>query len=224
MGVLQLPSVQNDLHADALLASLHQVSQNLSGDPAGLPRVLNGLVSDVTDTLRAETFSVSLALDEEDPAQTVEAAAESFDRAHGRGPRFQISRDITVRGRRYGRMELTLRKPVWSPEDLFLFVDALAQQLALAAERHVMAQERDRLRLEKRRAEAELLSRKVLNRASGMIAAERGWTVKKALDWLRGESVRGGRSLIDFSQNIIDGVLLQRQLGGNARLWLDRTA
>lgn len=224
MGVLQLPSIHNDLNADALLGALHQVSQNLAGDPAELPRILNGLVSDVTDTLRAETFGVSLTLNEDEPEQTLDASAESLERSHVKGPRFQLSRDIAVRRRRYGRLELTLRKPVWSPEELFLFVDALAQQLALAAERYVMARERDRLRLEKRRAEAELLSRKVLNRASGMIAAERGWTVKKALDWLRGESVRSGRPLIDFSQNIIDGVLLQRQLGGNARLWLDRTA
>ena len=182
---------------------------------------LRELVTSIAVSAGAAWFRVDIAGAPGLPESHVEIATNAMA---GAGARFEITRNLEVRGVRYGRMTFEVRNPGWTPAELFQFTDVLAQQIALAAETFALRTGKSRMQDELRATRQDLAAGKAITRASGMLAAQRGWTEERALDWLRQQAARNGQGLGQLAAQFVEGVMVQRRVQRGGTPLLARTA
>lgn len=132
---------------------------------------LRELVTSVAVAAGAAWFRVDIAGAPGLPESHVEITTNAMA---GPGARFEITRNLEVRGVQYGRMTFEVRNPGWTPAELFQFTDVLAQQIALAAESFSLRNGKSRMQDDLRVMQQELAAGKAIARAAGMLAAQRG--------------------------------------------------
>jgi uroporphyrinogen decarboxylase len=120
--------------------------------------------------------------------------------------RFVFSRPIALRGQSYGQLQIEFLESQGGAGSLMKTLETISLHLALAAER---------LRLEREQAvlKAALATEKMVARASGIVARERGLTLGKARQWLQSEASRTGRPLYWISDMLVAGRGLFSQPG-----------
>ena len=116
---------------------------------------------------------------------------------------FLFSRPITIRGKLYGHLEISVSDARWPATALLLVSETIANLLGRRAEREELRAALSDLRVHvedlRNRRHLDVL----LTRAGGILAKERNWQSSKAQDWIRQEALRQTYPLARFAERLI---------------------
>lgn len=211
-------------HSNSFSMTPERLIAKVSAAYASLSKLepfLRSVAVEVGAALGASWLRIDIAGAEGLPETHVEYSGLNVAAA---GARFEITRTLEVRGVRYGVLNFELRNPAWSPAVLFQLTDVLAQQLSIAAEGFALRAKRVRANEDLSALRQEVVAHKAITRATGMLAARRGWTTARALEWLRQEATRSGEPLATLADRFVEGVVVQRKVKSGAIPGLARIA
>lgn len=193
---------------DGLAALIYHVS-TLAHSDVPVNELVERTASLVLYSLHAD--SIRLVLND---AQSGSPATFSDRRAQSlaASESFLFSRPITIRGKLYGHLEISVSDARWPATALLPAAETIADVLGRRAER-----EEQRAELSELREQAEDLRNRrdldvLLTRAGGIVASARSWKLSKAQDWIRQEALRQGYPLARFAERLILAQILSRRL------------
>ena len=114
-----------------------------------------------------------------------------------------FDRPVSIRGRHYGQLRVELADPATPPAATIQALETVAQLLGLFAERLSLLEEHQRLGQHTEDLSTSLYRDKIIARARGIVAAERGISLREAERWLEQQARRARRPLLAFADRLI---------------------
>jgi hypothetical protein len=208
---------------DALAALAIHANQLVSSELT-VEQVVERIGSLALYSLRAESVRIVLQSLETGKPQRVEFAERRGPAGAG-APEFVFSRNVAAGGVEYGVVEIALHPSSWSVTALLDLAGTLVDLLAQRARRDELRSRNAALRLQLARFEQERQFDILLARASGVVAADHGWSAEQARTALVEEARRGGVPIKRYAERIVLGhILRSRALRSRPGQPLRRTA
>ncbi len=172
---------------------LHRISQITNASGYTAQKIVESVSAELVWFL-PEGASVSI-LFKSAKGQPPAAHQQQTEAAPG-GPVFVFSRPLKLRGVDYGSILVESPSPKGSISEWMTALETAATLLALTAEQLLLLDEQHGVK-------KQLAASKLVARAGGLVAKERGLSMAGAQQWIRAESLRTGRSLMQFADLLI---------------------